>query len=81
MRLTYAQSQAVIVNGQVLVSGQIPADAQGTLIEGSIADKTEASCKNIIAILEEAGSDISRVFKVRLSSSPCSPRPMADHCM
>ncbi|KAK8250951.1 Endoribonuclease L-PSP/chorismate mutase-like protein, partial [Phyllosticta capitalensis] len=59
-------SQAVIVNGQVFVSGQIPADAQGTLIEGSIADKTEASCKNIIAILEEAGSDISRVFKVNV---------------
>ncbi|KAK7531116.1 Endoribonuclease L-PSP/chorismate mutase-like protein [Phyllosticta citricarpa] len=59
-------SQAVIVGSQVFVSGQIPADAQGNLIEGSIAQKTEASCKNIIAILDEAGSDISRVFKVNV---------------
>jgi len=32
-------------------------------VEGSIADKTEACCKNIIAILEEAGSSIDRVVK------------------
>lgn len=47
------------------MSGQIPADAQANLIEGTIAQKTEACCKNVIAILEDAGSDISRVFKVR----------------
>lgn len=49
---------------QIYVSGQIPADKEGKLIEGSIADKTKACCENIIAILTEAGSDISRVVKV-----------------
>jgi enamine deaminase RidA (YjgF/YER057c/UK114 family) len=47
------------------VSGQIPADKEGNLVEGSIADKTKMCCENIIAILKEAGSDISRVVKVR----------------
>ncbi|OJD36618.1 l-psp endoribonuclease family protein [Diplodia corticola] len=59
-------SQAVQVGQQIFVSGQIPADTQGNLIEGSIGQKTEACCNNIIAILQEAGSDISRVFKVNV---------------
>ncbi|KAK8166238.1 Endoribonuclease L-PSP/chorismate mutase-like protein [Phyllosticta citrichinensis] len=59
-------SQAVVAGGQVYVSGQMPADAQGNLVEGTIAHKTEAACKNIVAILEEAGSDISRVVKVNI---------------
>ncbi|KAF2144005.1 uncharacterized protein K452DRAFT_223486, partial [Aplosporella prunicola CBS 121167] len=59
-------SQAVQVGQQIFVSGQIPADAQGNLVEGNIGQKTEASCKNIVAILSEAGSDISRVFKVNV---------------
>jgi len=41
------------------------------LIEGSIAEKTESCCENVMAILEEAGSDISRVVKVGYDSSPC----------
>lgn len=52
------------------MSGQIPADAQGNLIEGTIAQKTEACCNNVIAILEEAGSSISRVFKVGCRIGP-----------
>jgi enamine deaminase RidA (YjgF/YER057c/UK114 family) len=47
------------------VSGQIPADTSGTLIEGSIADKTKMCCENIVAILKEAGVGIERVVKVR----------------
>jgi enamine deaminase RidA (YjgF/YER057c/UK114 family) len=46
------------------VSGQIPADKNGNLVEGSIAQKTESCCNNVIAILKEAGSDITRVIKV-----------------
>jgi len=34
------------------------------LVEGSIADKTKASCEGMKAILEEAGSSISKVIKV-----------------
>jgi reactive intermediate/imine deaminase len=56
-------SQAIKAAGQVFVSGQIPADAQGNLIEGSITQKTEQCCKSLEAILKAAGSEISKVVK------------------
>jgi enamine deaminase RidA (YjgF/YER057c/UK114 family) len=60
------QSQAIIAGPHIFVSGQLPADASGNLIDGSIADKTTAVCENLKAILEDAGSSISRVVKVLL---------------
>lgn len=65
--LTPLQSQAVQVGQHIFVSGQIPADKNGNLVEGSIADKTKASCEGMKAILEEAGSSMSKVIKVSLS--------------
>ncbi|KAF2862604.1 protein HMF1 [Piedraia hortae CBS 480.64] len=59
-------SQAIVANGLIFVSGQLPADASGNLIEGSIADKTEACCRAINNILREAGSDITRCVKVNV---------------
>jgi enamine deaminase RidA (YjgF/YER057c/UK114 family) len=61
---TTNQSQAVQVGPHIFVSGQIPADKNGNLVEGSIADKTKASCEGMKAILEEAGSSMSKVIKV-----------------
>lgn len=61
-----AQSQAIVAGGTIYVSGQIPGGADGKLVEGNIGDKTAACCKNIIAILEAAGSSIERVVKVYL---------------
>ena len=49
-------SQGYIVGGMVYTSGQIPIDpATGEMAEG-IEAQTEQSCKNVIAILEAAGS-------------------------
>lgn len=48
----------------VFLSGQIPIDSNGTPLEGSIADKTDACCKSVKAVMAAAGSDISRVVKV-----------------
>nr|OQO27873.1 hypothetical protein B0A51_05186 [Rachicladosporium sp. CCFEE 5018] len=56
-------TQAIAAAGQIFVSGQIPADAQGNLVEGSIADKTKACCEALKNILEDAGSGIHRVVK------------------
>ncbi|KAI9698278.1 MAG: hypothetical protein M1820_007548 [Bogoriella megaspora] len=56
-------TQAIDIGSLIFVSGQIPATADGTLVEGSIQDKAEACCKAIQAILEEAGSSLSRVVK------------------
>ena len=56
-------SQGFISGNLVFTSGQIPIDpATGTLKE-SIAEQAEQSCRNVIAILEEAGSDASKVIK------------------
>ncbi|RMZ68505.1 hypothetical protein GMOD_00008213 [Pyrenophora seminiperda CCB06] len=59
-------TQAIIAGPTVFVSGQIPADNKGTLIEGSIADKTKMCCENIKAILTEAGVAMDRVVKVNV---------------
>ncbi|KAF2875803.1 Endoribonuclease L-PSP/chorismate mutase-like protein [Massariosphaeria phaeospora] len=59
-------TQAIVAGSQIYVSGQIPADKEGNLVEGSIADKTKACAENIVAILTEAGTDITRVVKVNV---------------
>ncbi|KAI1915553.1 hypothetical protein LOZ58_004687 [Ophidiomyces ophidiicola] len=59
-------SQAIKANGQVFVSGQIPANNKGELIEGSIAEKTDLCCKNVVAVLTAAGSSIDKVVKVNV---------------
>ena len=66
-------SQGYIVSGIVYTSGQIPVDPEtGTIAEG-IAAQTEQSCKNVGAILEAAGSDLTKVIK-----TTCFLADMAD---
>lgn len=57
-------SQAVIANGFVFLSGQIPLDpATAQLIEGDIAAQTERVLENIKGALEAAGSSLAQVVK------------------
>ena len=51
------------------MSGQIPADTSGTLVEGSITDKTRKCCENLKAILEASGSEIGKVVRCGVSLS------------
>lgn len=56
-------SQGFAVNGFVFTSGQIPVDpATGEIPEG-ITAQAHNSCKNIQAILEAAGSNLTKVIK------------------
>ena len=56
-------SQGFIVGGLVYTSGQIPVNpADGTIPEG-IAAQAAQSCKNVLAILEAAGSSAEKVVK------------------
>lgn len=56
-------SQAFITGGLVFTSGQIPVNpADGNIPEG-ITAQTEQSCKNVLAILEAAGSHAEKVVK------------------
>ena len=57
-------SQAYKANGFVFISGQGGIDpAQGALVEGGVEAQTLQAMKNIEAILEEAGTDFSKVVK------------------
>ena len=66
-------SQGMIVGSLVFCSGQIPVDpATGAIPEG-IAAQAEQSCRNVAAVLEAAGSDLTKVVK-----TTCFLADMAD---
>ena len=56
-------SQGYVVKGLVYTSGQIPVNPENGAIPEGIAGQAEQSCKNVGAILEEAGSSFDKVFK------------------
>ena len=60
-------SQAVVHNGMVYVSGQLPIDPKtGEKQLGSIEAQTEQILKNISEILRAANSDLSRLLQVTI---------------
>ena len=57
-------SQAIKTNGLVFASGQIAIDPQsGQFVEGGIREQTKQVLMNLSAVLEAAGSSLSRVVK------------------
>jgi 2-iminobutanoate/2-iminopropanoate deaminase len=57
-------SQAVVSNGFVFLSGQIPLDpSTNQIIAGDIAAQTERVLENLKSVLEAAGSSLERVVK------------------
>ena len=67
-------SQAVRSNGLVFTSGQIAINPASGLVEAQdIKAQTEQVCKNLKAVLEASGSDITRVVK-----TTCFLADMAD---
>jgi len=58
-------SQATVYNGLVFVAGQLSIDpATGAHKTGTIEEQTELALNNVLAILQAAGSDWSRVLKM-----------------
>ena len=67
-------TQAIITGNLVYTSGQIPLVPEtGKLVEGGITEQSEQACKNIMAVLEAAGSDASKIVK-----TVCFLQNMAD---
>lgn len=57
-------SQGIRTGELIFCAGQIPLDpATGKLVEGGIQEQTRQVLKNLSAILEAAGSSLSRVVK------------------
>ena len=66
-------SQGMCAGSLVFCSGQIPVDpATGNIPEG-ITAQAEQSCRNVAAVLEAAGSDLTKVIK-----TTCFIADMAD---
>ena len=62
-----AYAQAVKAQGFVFLSGQIPLDpATGELVQGDIATQTRRVLDNLKAVLEGAGTDLSKVVKATI---------------
>jgi 2-iminobutanoate/2-iminopropanoate deaminase len=57
-------AQALVHQGIVYVSGQLPIDPQtGERCLGSIEEQAEQALRNVAAILQAAGSSLDRVLK------------------
>ena len=55
--------QAIQVDNFIFVSGQIPLNADGVLVQGDIVDQTKQIMQNIQAILNEAEASLDDVVK------------------
>ena len=57
-------AQATVVNGMVYTAGQIALDpATMEVVTGNVAAQTEQVFKNLAAVLDAAGSSLSKVVK------------------
>ena len=66
-------SQAIVHNGLVYVSGQLPVDPKtGEKVTGAIEEQTRLVLQNLSAILEASGSSLSQVLKVTVYISDIS---------
>ena len=62
-----AYSQAVGYGGLLFVSGQVGLDSHtGDIVEGGIDAQTRQAMRNVRAILEASGLDLSHVVAVRV---------------
>ena len=66
-------SQGIISNGFVYTSGQIGVDPATGKAGEDIAAQAEQVCKNVAAVLEAAGSDMTKIVK-----TTCFLADMAD---
>lgn len=57
-------AQAIINDGWLFTSGQIPLTASGQKVDGDIAAQTEQVFDNLSAILEHCGTSLTKVVKV-----------------
>jgi len=59
-------SHATKIPGLIFLSGQVPIDKDGKLVEGGIQEYTEQCIKNLTNVLEAAGSSWEKVVKVNI---------------
>jgi 2-iminobutanoate/2-iminopropanoate deaminase len=56
-------NQAVVIGNLVYTSGQIPLDKANNVVPGGITEQTKCVLENLKAVLEGAGSSLSKIVK------------------
>ena len=75
-------SQAVKVNNTVYLSGQIPLVAETmVLIEGDISAQIDQVFKNLSAVCEASGGDLSNIVKLNIFLTDLSHFPTVNEIM
>ncbi len=75
-------SQAVKVNNTVYLSGQIPLDpATMALVDGDISDQINQVFKNLLAVCEASGGDLSNIVKLNIFLTDLSHFPIVNEIM
>ena len=60
-------SQAAVAGDMLYVSGQIPLDpSSGEVVDGGVSAQAKQVLENLKAVVEAAGSDLSKVVKVTI---------------
>ena len=59
-------SQAVLIDNLVFLSGQIPLNNKGKMVEGTTEQQTQQIFKNIEAILVESGSTLNDLVNLTI---------------
>ena len=74
--------QAVKVNNTVYLSGQIPLDPQTmTLVDGNISAQINQVFKNLCAVCEASGGDLSNIVKLNIFLTDLSHFPLVNEIM
>jgi 2-iminobutanoate/2-iminopropanoate deaminase len=56
-------NQAVVIGNLVYTAGQIPLDLSNAVVPGGVAEQTKCVLENLKAVLEGAGSSLSKAVK------------------
>lgn len=59
-------SQAVVSNGTLYISGQLPIEPESNIMPESVEEQVEQSMKNILAIVNQAGAGAEDILKCGL---------------
>jgi len=71
-------SQAIVTNGLVFCSGQIPLDVSGNIVTGDVKDQVRQVMENLKAVLTEAGTGFERVVKTTIYLTDIADFPVVN---
>lgn len=66
----FAQGMILPAGRTLHVGGQNGTDSTGALVDGGLGPQTEQALRNVLAVLEEAGTDADHVAKMTIYLDP-----------